>query len=132
MALNDPISDMITTIRNGQMVRLAAVKCPYSKMRKGVLDVLKGEGFIKDYKESDVREGIKALEISLKYHENAPVIKEIKKISTPGRRTYSSIEDLPKVNNGLGISILSTSKGIMADHDARAANIGGEILCNVF
>jgi len=132
MAINDPIADMLTTIRNGQLVRLATVRCPSSNMRKGVLDVLKKEGFLKDYSEEEVKKGIKNLSIQLKYHEGEAVIKNIKKISTPGRRIYAAIDDLPKVHNGLGISIISTSKGIMADHEARAANVGGEIICNVF
>lgn len=132
MALNDPIANMLSTIRNGQLVRLAQVKCPSSKMRKGVLDVLKGEGYIKGYAEEAVRGNIKEIRIDLKYYEGEAVIKNIEKISVPGRRIYSSIDKLPKVNNGLGIAIVSTSKGIMADHEARAANIGGEVLCKVF
>lgn len=123
---------MLTTIRNGQQVRLVSVKCPTSKIRKGILDVLKSEGFIKGYQENELRRGIKELVIELKYYGGEPVIKQIKRISKPGLRNYSSVTKLPRVNNGLGIYILSTSKGIMADHEARAANIGGEVLCNVF
>lgn len=132
MSLTDPIADMLTNIRNGQRVRLASVQCSSSKVRKGLLDVLKKEGYIADFSEKDVRKGIKELDIKLRYHEGQPVIKEIKRVSKPGLRVYSSAQKLPKVHNGLGISILSTSKGIMADHEARNQNISGEILCSVF
>jgi len=132
MSLSDPIADMLTTIRNGQSVRLASVSCPHSKLREGVLNVLKNEGYIKDYNKVNVRTGVNRININLAYFEGNPVIKEIKRVSKPGLRNYSSIKDLPKVSNGIGISIISTSKGVMADHDARAANIGGEILCNIF
>ncbi len=130
--LTDPIADMLTCIRNGQNVRLASVRCPASRMRKGVLDVLQREGYIESYSEEEVRKGVKQLHIDLRYHEGQPVIREIKRVSKPGLRQYTGIMSSPKVHNGLGISILSTSKGIMADHEARAANVGGEILCNVF
>jgi len=132
MALSDPIADMLTTIRNGQNVRLAAVKCPSSRTRKGVLDVLKKEGYIKNYSEEELSKGIKKLNIELKYHEGRPVIKEINRVSKPGLRVYSAIDDLPKVCNGIGLSIISTSKGILPDYEARKANVGGEIICNVF
>ena len=132
MSLSDPIADMLTTIRNGQGVRLASVSCPHSKLREGVLEVLKNEGYIKKYSKVNVRTGIDRINIKLAYFEGSPVIKEIKRVSKPGLRNYSSIKNLPKVSNGIGISIVSTSKGVMADHDARAANVGGEILCNIF
>lgn len=132
MALNDPISNMLTAIRNGQQVRLAQVKCPSSKMRRSVLEVLKKEGFIKDFAESEVRPGVKEITVDLKYFEGEPVIKKIDSVSKPGRRIYKAISDLQKVHNGLGVSILSTSKGVMADHEARTNNVGGEIICNVF
>lgn len=132
MALTDPIADMLTTIRNGQQVKLASVSCPASKMRKGILNVLKEEGYIRDFGEEEVRTGIKRITIQLKYHQGQPVIRQIKRVSKPGLRIYSSIQDLPRVNNGLGIAILSTSKGILADYKAREANVGGEVICNVF
>ncbi len=132
MSFSDPIADMLTRIRNGQQVRLAQIDCPSSKMRKSVLDTLKNEGFIEDYSESEVRKNVKSLKINLKYYNGEPVIKHIKKISKPGRRVFSKITELPKVNNGLGVSILSTSKGIMPDYEAREKNVGGEVICNVF
>lgn len=132
MSLSDPLADMLTRIRNGQRVKLAATSCPSSNVKKGVLGVLKAEGFIKDFKEVDVRKGLKSLEIELRYFEGQPVIKQIKRISKPGLRVYSSVSKLSKVYNGLGISIVSTSKGVMSDHEARTAKLGGEIICNVF
>ncbi len=130
--LTDPIADLLTTIRNGQAVRLASVSVPSSKMKKGILEVLKGEGYIQEYTEEEIRPGVAQIKIALKYHDAHPVIRKINRISKPGRRVYSAIDDLPKVHNGLGLSILSTSKGILADYRAREANVGGEILCNVF
>jgi len=132
MALSDPIADMLTAIRNGQQVRLASINCPSSKIKKAILEVLIKEGYIRSYSEEEIRTGVKVLTIDLKYYEGQPVIKKIKRVSKLGLRVYSSISDLPKVQNGLGISILSTSKGVMADYEARQANIGGEIICNVF
>ena len=132
MALTDPIADMLTTIRNGQQVKLTSVSCPDSRLRKGILEVLKQEGYIRDFSEEEISKGIKRLNIELNYFEGQPVIKHIKRVSKPGLRVYSSIEDLPRVNNGLGIAIISTSKGILADYKAREANVGGEVLCNVF
>lgn len=132
MALTDPIADMLTTIRNGQQVKLTSVSCPASRLRKGILEVLKQEGYIRDFSEEEISKGIKRLNIELNYFEGQPVIKHIKRVSKPGLRVYSSIEDLPRVNNGLGIAIISTSKGILADYKAREANVGGEVLCNVF
>ena len=131
MSMNDLLSDMIARIKNGQKARLAQVKCRASKLSANVLEVLKNEGYIRDYRM--VGEGNKKdIEIDLKYHEGEPVIKEINRESKPGRRTYESIKDLPKFFNGLGIAILSTSKGVMSDFEARSANVGGEVLCSVF
>ena len=123
---------MLATIRNGQLVRLAQVSTPSSKLKEGILEVLKEEGYITDFSEVELRPGIKRITIDLKYFEGRPVIRKIKRVSTPGLRRYSDIGNLPKVHNGLGLSILSTSKGIFADYKAREANVGGEILCNVF
>jgi small subunit ribosomal protein S8 len=131
MSMNDLLSDMVARIRNGQKARLAQVKCRGSKLSANVLQVLKDEGYIQDFRV--VTEGNKHdIEIDLKYHEGEPVIKKILRESTPGRRTYGSIKDLPKFFNGLGIAILSTSKGVMSDFEARNANVGGEVLCSVF
>ncbi|MBY0430671.1 MAG: 30S ribosomal protein S8 [Rhodospirillales bacterium] len=132
MALSDPLGDMLTRIRNGQRSRKAAVASPASKLRANVLEVLKREGFIRGYSHKDVRPGVAELVIELKYHEGQPVIREIARVSRPGRRVYSKIKDLGKVYNGLGIAILSTPRGVMSDAEARAANVGGEVLCQVF
>ena len=131
MNLNDPLGDMITRIRNAQLRGRDKVTTPSSRLRARVLDVLQGEGFIRSYAEVE-KEGHRELEIELKYFEGAPVISEIQRVSKPGRRVYSSIRDLRLVRNGLGISILSTPKGVMSDSDARAQNVGGEVLCTVF
>ena len=132
MSFSDTIGDMLTRIRNGQKAGLASVKCPASILREGVLEVLKNEGYIKGYETSEIRKGVKELRIDLKYFEGQGAIKEIKRVSTPGRRHYSKTVDIPKVKNGLGIAILSTSVGVLADYDARKRNVGGEILCYVF
>ena len=132
MALSDPLGDMLTRIRNGQRANKSAVMSPASKLRMNVLEVLKREGYIRGYTRQDVRPGVAELNIELKYHEGQPVISRIARVSTPGRRVYSKIEDLPKVANGLGISILSTPRGVMSDNEARAANVGGEVLCRLF
>lgn len=132
MALSDPLGDMLTRIRNGQSARMSSIESPSSKLRRNVLEVLKREGYIRDYDEEAELNGSATLRIELKYHEGEPVIREIKRISKPGRRVYSKIADLQRVYNGLGISILSTPRGIMSDHEARAANVGGEILCRIF
>lgn len=137
MSMTDTLGDMLTRIRNGQMARLVTVSSPSSKLRVGVLEVLKREGYIAGFNEeseddSGNSSSFKKLSIELKYVEGQSVIREIKKISKPGRRVYSSIEDLKKYYNGLGIAILSTSKGIMSDYEARLQNVGGEILCSVF
>lgn len=132
MAMTDPLGDMLTRIRNGQQARKTTVNSPASKLRANVLEVLKREGYIRGYSHSDIRAGVAELQIELKYHEGQPVIREISRVSKPGRRVYSKIKDLPKVSNGLGISILSTPRGVMSDAEARAANVGGEVLCQVF
>lgn len=132
MSMTDPLGDMITRIRNGQRAGKASVVSPASRLRQNLLDVLVREGYIRGYERYDVRAGIEELRIELKYFEGQPVIKEIKRVSTPGRRVYSKIKDLSKVYNGLGISILSTPRGVMSDHEARQANVGGEVLCRVF
>ena len=132
MAMSDPIGDMLTRIRNGQRARFSSVRAPASKMRSNLLDVLKREGYIRDYSQHEVRTGIAELEIELKYAEGEPVIREIARVSTPGRRVYSKIKELPRYYNGLGITILSTPRGVMSDQEARAANVGGEVLCRVY
>jgi len=132
MALSDPLGDLLTRIRNGQRARKTSITAPASKLRSNVLDVLKREGFIRDWRREDDATGQGQLVIELKYHEGQPVIREISRVSKPGRRVYSKIKELPRVYGGLGISILSTPRGVMADHEARAANLGGEILCRVF
>ena len=132
MSLSDPIGDMLTRIRNGQLAHKATVTRPLSKNRKNVLDVLQREGYIRGYSESEERPGIKNLTIELKYFEGQPAIKEIARVSTPGRRVYSKIKDLSRVYNGLGVSILSTPRGVMSDQEARAAHVGGEVLCRVY
>jgi len=131
MALSDPLGDMLTRIRNGQKARLSSVTSPASKLRANVLEVLKREGYIRGYEPSEEESG-RALRIELKYHDGQPVIREIARVSKPGRRVYSKIADLPRVYNGLGIAILSTPRGVMSDSEARAANVGGEVLCRVF
>jgi small subunit ribosomal protein S8 len=131
MNLNDPLGDLITRIRNAQMRGKATVTSPTSKLRTHVLDVLIEEGYVRGYGEIE-KDGKKELEIQLKYAEGGPVITEISRVSKPGRRVYSSIKDLGLVRNGLGVSILSTSKGVMSDQAARSANVGGEVLCRVY
>jgi len=132
MAVNDPIGDMITRIRNAQMRKKNTVSMPGSKMRERLLEVLKTEGYIRDYATVAHANGRSEIEVELKYFDGAPVIREIARVSKPGRRVYASVKALPRVHNGLGISILSTPKGLMADHEARDANVGGEIICTVF
>jgi small subunit ribosomal protein S8 len=131
MNLNDPLGDMLTRIRNAQMRGRTTVTTPASKLRRRVLDVLIEEGFIRGFAEVE-KDGKKELEIQLKYYEGAPVISDIARVSKPGRRVYSSIKDLALVRNGLGVSILSTPKGVMSDAAARAQNVGGEVLCRVY
>ncbi|MBR0645257.1 30S ribosomal protein S8 [Plastoroseomonas hellenica] len=132
MAMTDPLGDLLTRIRNAQRARQSRCVAPASKLRENVLDVLKREGFIRAWKTEDVRPGIRVIAIELKYSEGEPAIKEITRVSKPGRRVYSKIKELPKFYNGLGISILSTPRGVMSDLEARAANVGGEVLCRVF
>lgn len=130
--VNDPIGDMITRIRNAQMRAKAKVSMPGSRQRERVAEVLKTEGYIRGYAAVAHANGRSELEIELKYFEGEPVIREIARVSKPGRRVYASVKALPRINNGLGVAIVSTPKGVMADHDAREANVGGEILCTVF
>jgi small subunit ribosomal protein S8 len=132
MAINDPIGDMLTRIRNGQRANLKSVNSPASRLRAHVLQVLEREGYIRGFETAETRPGISEIRIELKYHDGAPVIREIRRVSTPGRRVYSKIKDLPRVYNGLGISVLSTPQGVMSDVEARAANVGGEVICTVF
>ncbi len=130
--MNDPLGDMLTRIRNAQMRGKSTVRTPASKLRAWVLDVLKDEGYIRGYDKVAAANGQPELEISLKYFEGTPVIRELKRVSKPGRRVYASVQDIPSVRNGLGLSIVSTPKGVMSDAAARTANVGGEVLCTVF
>ncbi len=130
--MNDPIGDMLTRIRNGQMRGKSMVATPASKLRGWVLDVLADEGYIRGYEATTGVDGHPAFDISLKYYEGTPVIREVKRVSTPGRRVYMGANDLPSVRQGLGVSIVSTPRGVMSDANARAANVGGEVLCTVF
>ena len=129
MALSDPLGDMLTRIRNGQAAHKPAVNSPASKLRVNVLEVLQREGYIRGYRREDTGHG--ELSIELKYHNGEPVIRELRRVSKPGRRIYSGVKDLPRVYNGLGIAILSTSKGVMSDRKAREEKVGGELLCTV-
>jgi small subunit ribosomal protein S8 len=129
--MNDPLGDLLSRIRNAQMRSKSKVTSPSSRLRESVLDVLKNEGYIRGYTVVQ-REGRSEIEIELKYFDGAPVIREIERVSKPGRRVYTSVRNMPRINNGLGVTIVSTPKGVMADHDARDANVGGEILCTVF
>jgi small subunit ribosomal protein S8 len=132
MAMTDPLGDMLTRIRNAQRAGMANVSCPASKLRANVLEVLKREGYIRGFMPANGGEAAPQFKIELKYNEGTPVIREINRVSKPGRRVYSKIADLPRVYNGLGISILSTPRGVMSDNEARAANVGGEVLCRVY
>ena len=132
MSMSDPLGDMLTRIRNGQSAGKSVVSSPASRLRSNVLEVLKREGYIRDYSSVVVRTGVSELKIELKYHEGAPVIQQIQRVSRPGRRVYSGIKELKRVYNGLGISILSTPRGVLSDNEARDANVGGEVLCMVF
>ncbi len=132
MSVNDPLSDLIARINNAQMRKKNKVSTPGSRLRVSVLDVLKSEGYIRDYSSVEHADGRSELEIELKYFDGQPVIREMARVSKPGRRVYVAVRNLPRVNNGLGVAILSTPKGVMADHDARDANVGGEVLCTVF
>ena len=132
MAISDPLGDMLTRIRNAQRARHTSCVAPASRLHANVLDVLKREGYIRGFTAEDLRPGVRLLRIELKYNEGEPVIKEINRVSKPGRRVYSRIKELPRVYAGLGVSILSTPRGVMSDSEARVANVGGEVLCRVF
>jgi small subunit ribosomal protein S8 len=132
MSMTDPLGDLFSRIRNAQMRNKSKVSTPGSKMRARVLEVLKNEGYIRGYSSVEHKDGRSEFEIELKYFDGTPVIREIERVSKPGRRVYASVRALPRINNGLGVAILSTPKGVMADHEAREANVGGEILCTVF
>jgi small subunit ribosomal protein S8 len=132
MAINDPVGDMLTRIRNAQLRRKGSVTTPGSKLRARVLDVLQSEGYIRGYSTTEYGNGRTEFEIELKYFDGAPVIREIARVSKPGRRVYSAVDAMPRVANGLGITIISTPQGVMADHEAREKNVGGEVLCTVF
>jgi small subunit ribosomal protein S8 len=132
MSMTDPLGDMLTRIRNAQRAHKSIVAAPASRARANVLEVLKREGYIRGFTREDVRPGVAEFKIELKYVDGEPVIREISRISKPGRRIYSKVTDLPRIYNGLGIAILSTPRGVMSDNEARAANVGGELLCRVF
>ena len=131
MSMNDPLGDLLTRIRNAQMRNKSKVSSPNSRLRESVLEVLKTEGYIRGYAVVE-KDGRSEIEVELKYFDGGPVIREIERVSKPGRRVYTSVKNMPRINNGLGVTIVSTPKGVMADHDARDANVGGEILCTVF
>jgi small subunit ribosomal protein S8 len=130
--MSDPLGDMLTRIRNAQMRKTSKVSTPGSQLRRNVLDVLQAEGYIRGYSTTDYENGRSEFEIELKYYDGEPVIREIERISRPGRRVYASVKNIPRVANGLGVSILSTPKGVMSDAAARDQNVGGEVLCRVF
>ena len=132
MSINDPLGDMLTRIRNAQMRRRGKVATPGSKLRARVLDVLQQEGYIRGYTTTEYGNGRTEFEIELKYFDGAPVIRSIQRVSKPGRRVYASVDTMPRVADGLGITILSTPRGVMADHQARESNVGGEVLCKIF
>jgi small subunit ribosomal protein S8 len=132
MSFSDPLGDMLTRIRNGQKARKTTIVSPASKLRANVLEVLKQEGYIRDYSQEKVAEGMEQLKIELKYYENQPVIQAVDRVSKPGRRVYAKIKDLKPINNGLGVVVLSTPKGVLSDGKARELNVGGEVLCSIF
>ena len=132
MSLSDPLGDMLARINNGQHAQKSVISCPASKLRANVLEVLKREGYIRGYSQEKNENGLPEFQIELKYDQGQPVIQEISRISKPGRRIYRKVTDLPRYHNGLGISIVSTPRGVLSDHEARAQNVGGEILCQVF
>jgi small subunit ribosomal protein S8 len=132
MSMNDPLGDMLTRIRNASMRGKSTVRTPASKIRRWVLDVLKAEGYIRGYEDATAKNGLPELEISLKYFDGQPVIRELRRVSTPGRRVYSGVKEIPQVRQGLGVAIVSTPRGVMSDAQARTANVGGEVLCTVF
>ena len=132
MSLSDPLGDMIARIRNAQLRKKSKVSTPASKLRGNLLDVLASEGYIRGYAAVELSAGRKEFEIELKYYDGEPVIREIERVSKPGRRVYTSVTNIPRVANGLGVTILATPKGVMADHSARDHNVGGEVLCRIF
>lgn len=132
MSMSDPLGDMLARIRNGQQARKATVESPYSTLRESVCAVLKSEGFIRDYRAQDGENNKRTLTIELKYSEGQGAIREMRRVSKPGRRVYSGVNEMPRFYNGLGVTVVSTPRGVMSDHDARAANVGGEVLCQVF
>jgi len=132
MSMSDPMGDMLTRIRNGQRCGMSTVSCPASKFRANVLDAMEREGYIRGFSWAELRKGLQELTIELKYSNGTPVIREISRVSKPGRRVYSGIKDLPREYNGLGVSILSTPRGVLSDAEARDANVGGEVLCRIF
>lgn len=132
MSMNDPLGDMLTRIRNAQMRGKSTVRTPASKLRAWVLDVLADEGYIRGYERVTTAEGHNEIEISLKYSGGEPAIRELSRVSKPGRRVYAGVSEIPVIRNGLGVSVVSTPKGVMTDANARAANVGGEVLCRVF
>jgi small subunit ribosomal protein S8 len=132
MSMSDPLGDMLTRIRNGQMAQKGSVLSPASKLRKNVLEVLRREGYIRGYTASEPVKGKAELSIELKYHNGEPVIRELRRVSRPGRRIYAGVKELPEIYNGLGIAILSTPRGVLSDAEAREKMVGGEVLCTVF
>jgi len=132
VSMTDPVGDLLTRIRNGQRANKSSITAPASKLRESVLSVLEREGYIRSFERVPVRAGVEEIKVELKYNEGEPVINKIERISKPGRRVYAKIADLQKVYNGLGISIISTPRGVMSDSEARQANVGGEVLCQVF
>ena len=132
MSMNDPLGDMLTRIRNAQMRHKSTVRTPASKIRKWVLDVLQAEGYIRGYESATSANNLPEFEISLKYFDGQPVIRELRRVSTPGRRVYAGVKEMPQVRQGLGVAIVSTPRGVMSDAQARSANVGGEVLCTVF
>ena len=132
MSMSDPLADMLTRIRNGQMANKPVVSAPASKLRENVLEVLRREGYIRGFAAQDLGGGKRELSIELKYHNGEPVIREIRRVSKPGRRVYAGLRELPQVYNGLGIAIISTPRGVISDAEAREARVGGEVLCTVF
>jgi small subunit ribosomal protein S8 len=130
--INDPLGDMLTRIRNAQMRRRGSVSTPGSKLRARVLEVLKSEGYIRDYSQTEFGNGRTEFSIELKYYDGQPVIRSIQRVSKPCRRVYASVDAMPRVADGLGVTILSTPQGVMSDHEAREKNVGGEVLCKVF
>ena len=132
MSINDPLGDMLTRIRNAQLRKRGTVASPGSRLRARVLDVLKSEGYIRDYTSTDFGNGRTEFSIELKYFDGQPVIRSIQRVSKPGRRVYAGVDNMPRVSDGLGTTILSTPQGVMADHEARERNVGGEVLCKIF